>query len=70
LEADISTWQKTGHFYFALTEESGPILVLDKAWKSEPVKAVVREPFSVLIRLIHDDSSCGRRELGAKLMAG
>jgi len=22
LEADISIWQRTGHFYFALTDES------------------------------------------------
>ena len=47
-------------------EEVKRNLVVHKAWKSEPVKAVVREAFSALIRLIHGDSSRGRRGLGAR----
>ncbi len=29
MEADISIWQKTGHFYFALTR--GALTVIDRA---------------------------------------
>jgi hypothetical protein len=28
MEADISIWRKTGHFYFALTGEVSPIFAL------------------------------------------
>ena len=56
MEADISILQKTGHFYFALTEErNGPLDLFNLAVVRERSRRSASEVFPALFFLLFPD---------------